>query len=82
MTRHLVGALCAAALMAVSATPADAGKRDNSLKIAADQVPESIDSYFNNIRIGVIITHMIWDHLVYRDPKTNEYKGGLATGWR
>jgi peptide/nickel transport system substrate-binding protein len=82
MTRYLVGALCAVALMAVSATPADAGKRDNSLKIAADQVPESIDSYFNNIRIGVIITHMIWDHLVYRDPKTNEYKGGLATGWR
>ena len=82
MTKYLVGALCAAALMAVSATPADAGKRDNTLKIAADQVPESIDSYFNNIRIGVIITHHIWDHLVYRDPKTNEYKGSLSTGWR
>jgi peptide/nickel transport system substrate-binding protein len=82
MTRQLAGALCAAALIAVSATPADAGKRDNTLKIAADQVPESIDSYFNNIRIGVIITHHVWDHLVYRDPKTNEYKGSLSTGWR
>src|SRR5687768_13262063 len=82
MSRHIVGALGAAALIAVAATPAEAGKRDNTLKIAADQVPESIDSYFNNIRIGVIITHHVWDHLVYRDPKTNEYKGSLSTGWR
>jgi peptide/nickel transport system substrate-binding protein len=82
MTKHLVGALGAAVLMAVAAAPAEAGKRDNTLKIAADQVPESIDSYFNNIRIGVIITHHVWDHLVYRDPKTNEYKGSLSTGWR
>ncbi len=82
MTSHLVGALCAAALIAVAAAPAYAGKRENTLKIAADQVPESIDSYFNNIRIGVIITHHVWDHLVYRDPKTNEYKGSLSTGWR
>lgn len=82
MKQRFFGAFCAAAVVVALAVPAEAGKRDNTLKIAADQVPESIDSYFNNIRIGVIITHMIWDHLVYRDPKTNEYKGGLATGWR
>jgi peptide/nickel transport system substrate-binding protein len=82
MNRYLVGAVCAAAMTAIAAAPAAAGKRDNTLKIAADQVPESIDSYFNNIRIGVIITHHVWDHLVYRDPKTNEYKGALSTGWR
>ena len=75
MTRLFVGALCAAATIAIAAAPADAGKRDNTLKFAADQVPESIDSYFNNIRTGVIITHHVWDHLIYRDPKTNEYKG-------
>jgi peptide/nickel transport system substrate-binding protein len=81
MNMRIIGAFCAIAAVAFAA-PADAGKRDNSLKIAVDQVPESIDSYYNNIRIGVIITHMIWDHLVYRDPRTNEYKGGLATAWR
>jgi peptide/nickel transport system substrate-binding protein len=82
MNKRIIGALCAIAAIGLAAPAADAGKRDNSLKIAADQVPESIDSYYNNIRIGVIITHMIWDHLVYRDPKTNEYKPGLATAWR
>lgn len=68
---------------AIAASPqAAAGKRDNTLKVAFDQVPESIDAYFNNIRAGVILAHHIWDHLVYRDPKTNEYKPSLATAWR
>jgi peptide/nickel transport system substrate-binding protein len=82
MNKRYLGAVCATAIALGLAMPAAAGKRDNSLKIAADQVPESIDSYFNNIRIGVIITHHVWDHLIYRDPKTNEYKGSLATGWK
>jgi len=62
--------------------PVEAGKRDNSVKLAADQGPESLDAYFNNVRIGVILAHHIWDTLVYRDPKTNEYKPSLATAWR
>ena len=62
--------------------PAEAGKRDNSVKWASNQVPESLDAYFNNVRIGVILAHHIWDTLVFRDPKTNEYKPSLATGWR
>src|SRR5437667_339637 len=61
---------------------AAAGKRNNTLVIAANQVPESIDPYFNNVRIGFILAQHVWDHLVYRDPKTNEYKGELATAWR
>jgi peptide/nickel transport system substrate-binding protein len=81
MKQRLLGALCAVAAIGL-ALPAAAGKRDNTLKFAADQVPESIDSYFNNIRTGVIITHHVWDHLIYRDPKTNEYKPSLATAWK
>jgi peptide/nickel transport system substrate-binding protein len=69
------------AALAVAA-PAAAGKRNNTLVIAANQVPESIDPYFNNVRIGFILAQHVWDHLVYRDPKTNEYKGELATAWR
>lgn len=71
-----------AAALVLTSTPAAAGKRDGVLKIAADQVPENIDPYFNNVRIGVIIAHHVWDHLIYRDPKTNEYKPSLATGWK
>jgi peptide/nickel transport system substrate-binding protein len=67
---------------ALAVTPALAGKRDNSLKFAYDQVPENVDPYFNNVRIGVIISQHVWDTLIYRDPKTNEYKGQLATAWK
>ena len=80
MSKRILAAALGAALCV--AGPADAGKRDDTLRIAANQVPESLDSYMNNVRIGVIITHHIWDHLIYRDPRTNEYKPSLATGWK
>lgn len=80
--RKIVSGFVAAVAMIALSGPADAGKRNNTLVFAANQVPESIDAYFNNVRVGVILAHHIWDHLVYRDPKTNEYKGELATGWR
>ena len=75
-------AAVALALSLGTAMPAHAGKKDNSIRLAANQVPESLDAYFNNVRIGVILAHHIWDHLVSRDPKTNEYKPSLATAWR
>ena len=68
-----------AALLAALAGPALAGKRDNSIRFASDQAPENVDPYFNNVRIGVIIGQQVWDTLIYREPKTNEYKGQLAT---
>jgi ABC-type transport system substrate-binding protein len=55
----------AAALFA--AAPALAAKRDNSVRFAYDQVPENVDPYFNNVRIGVIISQQVWDTLIYRD---------------
>ena len=33
------------------------------------------------MRIGFIIGQQVWDTLIYRDPKTNEYKPELATSW-
>ena len=62
--------------------PSFAGKRDNSIRFAYDQAPESVDPFMNNVRVGVIIAHQVWDNLIYRDPKTNEYKGQLATAWK
>ena len=82
MKTFIVPAVAAGLAVVLGTFPAEAGKRDNTLKFAADQVPENIDAYFNNVRIGVIIAHHVWDHLVSRDPKTNEYKPSLATAWK
>jgi peptide/nickel transport system substrate-binding protein len=76
----VAGALLAAALGI--AGPALAGKKDDTIRFAYDQAPENIDPFFNNVRSGVIIGAQVWDTLVVRDPKTNEYKGNLATSWK
>ena len=78
--RLAVGALFAAAL--AGAGPAIAGKSDDTIRFAYDQAPESVDPFFNNVRIGVILGAQVWDTLVYRDPKTNEYVGNLAKSWK
>jgi peptide/nickel transport system substrate-binding protein len=80
ITHKLLGLAVAGALAA--AMPALAAKRDNSVRFAYDQAPENIDPYFNNVRIGVIISQQVWDTLVYRDPNTGEYKGQLARDWK
>src|SRR5882762_6838341 len=67
---------------ALSAPAAWAQKAANTIRFAYDQAPESVDPYFNNTRIGVILGANVWDTLVYRDPNTNEYKGQLATSWK
>lgn len=71
-----------AGLLAALGAAAHAGKKDDTLRFAYDQAPESVDPYFNNVRIGVILGAQIWDTLVYRDPETQEYKGQLAKGWK
>src|SRR5687767_2328656 len=65
-----------------AAGPALAAKKDDTIRFAYDQAPESVDPFFNNVRIGVIIGANVWDTLVVLDPKTNEYKGNLATSWK
>jgi peptide/nickel transport system substrate-binding protein len=72
----------AALTVLASLMPAQAQKAQNSIRFAYDQVPENIDPFFNNVRIGVIIGQHVWDTLIYRDPSTGEYKGQLATAWR
>src|SRR5450756_1069833 len=76
-----VAATVVAALLGIS-TAAVAAKKDDTLRFAYDQAPESVDPFFNNVRIGVIIGANVWDTLVYRDPVTNEYKGQLAKSWK
>jgi len=59
-----------------------AAKKDDTLRMTYAQILEHLDPYFNNTRIGVIITANVWDTLLYRDPATNEYVGQLAKSWR
>jgi peptide/nickel transport system substrate-binding protein len=65
-----------------SLSGAIAQKASNTIRFAYDQVPENIDPFFNNVRIGVIIGQHVWDTLIYRDPTSGEYKGQLATAWK
>ncbi|KOF51967.1 MULTISPECIES: ABC transporter substrate-binding protein [unclassified Achromobacter] len=78
--KFLAAALLACA--ALGAGAAHASKQDDTLRMAYDQAPESVDPYYNNVRIGVIIAANVWDTLLYRDPMTNEYKGQLAKSWK
>lgn len=76
---------CALLLAGAAATvsmPALANKANDTLIYASDSEVENISQYHNNLREGVILAHLIWDTLVYRDPKTNEYKPQLATAWK
>ena len=80
--RRLWGLALGAAVLFGLAMPAEAQKRANTVRFGYDQVPENVDPYYNSVRIGVILGQQVWDTLIYRDPKTNEYRGQLATAWR
>ena len=82
LTRSTALAVAVLALGLVFAAPASASKKTDTLAMAYDQAPESVDPYFNNVRIGVIIAANVWDTLLYRDPVTHEYKGQLAKSWK
>jgi peptide/nickel transport system substrate-binding protein len=77
--RLVCATLCVALLLV---TPAVAGKKDNSVRFGDPQVLDNADPYFNSNRAGVILSHHVWDTLIYRDPTTNAYKPGLATSWK
>jgi peptide/nickel transport system substrate-binding protein len=64
------------------ATHAFADKADNSVRFAFEQTPDSIDPYFSVVGVSAIIADSVWDTLIFRDPRTGEYKASLATAWR
>ncbi|MDW6003906.1 ABC transporter substrate-binding protein [Vibrio mangrovi] len=63
------------------ASSALAGKFDDTLVYASNSWPENISPYHNNLREGVILGHLAWDTLVYRDPDSGKYLPMLATDW-
>ncbi|MEI7187697.1 ABC transporter substrate-binding protein [Dickeya dianthicola] len=70
------------ALLAGVSCASHAGKQNDTLVYASDSEVENVSPYHNNMREGVILAHLAWDTLIYRDPKSGEYKGELATDWQ
>jgi len=81
--KRLTAAAMSAIGLAALAPSAQAGPDDDSLIIAWGSTGpiESVDNYFNTNRTGIWFSRMVWDQLIYREPKTFEYKPLLATGW-
>ena len=82
--KHSLRLLVSAGLVALAgaATPALAGKSDDTLVWATDKEVNTIIPRYNNLRETVIMNMNVWDTLVYRDPKTFEYRPLIAKSWK
>ncbi|MDA7792292.1 hypothetical protein N8979_00590 [bacterium] len=58
-----------------------AGAKDDTLRMGFTRESDTLDVYFNSTREGVVMAHLIWDALLWRNPKTAEYEPGLADSW-
>lgn len=74
--------LSAAAALALGATAAIAGPKDNVLTIGIGEEPPSFDGYISTARDGVVMTRHLFDTLIYRNPETFKYEPLLATSWK
>jgi peptide/nickel transport system substrate-binding protein len=80
--RSLLSGLVLSVALAAGSMPALAQKSADTLRIVfRDGVP-NIDPYYNSQRTGLVISHQVWDTLVYRDPETFLPKPLLATEWK
>ncbi len=73
--------LCAAGLAAITASPALAGKANDTLVWATSTEMDTPDLYYGNQREALITSYAQCDSLLHRDPKTNKYLPLLATSW-
>lgn len=78
MKYAILGATALSMALPVTAL-ADAS--DNTLTVAFQRELETLDSFQNSSREGIILSRHVWDGLIHRDPDTGEYVGNLATSW-
>ena len=71
-----------AAMAVTTVQPAMAGKSNDTLVWATDREIAVIDPYYNNTRELVVMGHLGWDALLFRDIDTGEFKPLLATGYK
>lgn len=58
------------------------GKVDDTLNVSFRAEIDTLDNYFSQSREGFILWRCFCDTLLYRDPKTFEYKPLLATSYK
>ncbi|MCG8547708.1 MAG: ABC transporter substrate-binding protein [Alphaproteobacteria bacterium] len=80
--KRMAMASAGAAVLALVASPVLADKASDSLVWATDREVNVPLPYFENVREMVIMSRLVWDTLLYRDPKTFEYKPQLATDYK
>jgi len=83
MNKHLI--LLLASMLGVAllwAPSAWAGKANDTLVYTSEREEPNIDVWYNSSREGIVVSRMIWDQLIYRDPKDMSYKPHLATAWK
>ena len=71
----------AALATALAAGQAVAGKADDTLNWATDREVAVVDPYYNNTRELVVMGHLGWDGLIFRNIETGEFEPLLATSW-
>ena len=72
----------AACLSVLPAAPSLAGKADDTLNVGFRVQLQGLDAYYAPGREGLLLSFWAYDALVYRDPKTLDFKPLLATAWR
>jgi len=86
MSRRILSTIFASALIVICwasfLSTAEAGKKDDTLNFAWTKELETMDRYYNTAREGMIVSHHIFDDLIFRDPGTNEYKPLLAKSYK
>jgi len=80
-TRAFITAGAVATAITFAASPVLAGKSDDTLVWSTDREVSVVDPYYNRTRELVVMGHLGWDGLMFRDLKTGEFKPLLATKW-
>jgi len=80
-SRALIMAGAVATAIAFTVSPVQAGKSDDTLTWSTDREVSVVDPYYNRTRELVVMGHLGWDGLMFRDLSTGEYKPLLATKW-
>lgn len=82
MIKKILAAAIVCAAQAYTIAPSFAQQSENSLRWASAVSIASPDPYYNTAREMVIVTSQeVWDTLIYRDPKTQNYEPLLAETW-
>ena len=80
--KKMAAVLTALVVIGTAPLPSVAGKADDTLRIGFTRESDTLDVYFNATREGVVMSHLIWDALLWRNPKTGGYEPGLATSYK